>query len=189
MTQSIFTRRLEIKQVQFEEVQGKTSIFTYQSPFFYDLQIQSEKGDAGWKIFFNKSQFNPPFEKHKEELIFEQYKIHSIFYFVFLKENTTKIGWICLEHIKWNNTTRLWDIDVDDRYRHLGFGSEMMEFIKQVSKESGSRGIVLECQTSNYPAIQFYRKMGFQLGGFDAIAYSNQDSEKHEVRLEMVFTF
>ena len=55
--------------------------------------------------------------------------------------------------------------------------------------EADSRAVVLECQTSNYPAIQFYLKMGFKLGGFDCIAYTNEDIEKHEVRLEMVHKF
>ena len=44
---------------------------------------------------------------------------------------------------------------------------------------------VLETQTCNERAIAFYRKMGFEIIGFDLYAYTNQDPERHEVRLEM----
>ena len=45
--------------------------------------------------------------------------------------------------------------------------------------------IVLETQSCNENAIAFYRKNGFEIIGFDLYAYSNDDPERHEVRLEM----
>ena len=45
--------------------------------------------------------------------------------------------------------------------------------------------LVLETQTCDVPAINFYLKFGFELIGFDAAAYSNEDVEKKEVRLEL----
>ena len=45
--------------------------------------------------------------------------------------------------------------------------------------------IVLETQSCNKNAIAFYRKNGFEIIGFDLYAYSNDDQERHEVRLEM----
>jgi len=44
--------------------------------------------------------------------------------------------------------------------------------------------LVLETQTNNSDAIDFLR-FGFELSGFDKNAYSNNDVEKHEVRLDM----
>jgi len=52
-------------------------------------------------------------------------------------------------------------------------------------RESGARMAVLETQTCNERAIAFYRKMGFEIIGFDLYEYTNQDPERHEVRLEM----
>lgn len=37
------------------------------------------------------------------------------------------------------------------------------------------RGIILEAQSCNIQAIDFYLKFGFQLVGFDLFVYSNQD--------------
>jgi hypothetical protein len=45
--------------------------------------------------------------------------------------------------------------------------------------------LVLETQSCNVEAIQFYLKHGYELIGFDVAAYSNQDTEKNEVRLEL----
>ncbi len=45
--------------------------------------------------------------------------------------------------------------------------------------------LVLETQSCNAPAIDFYVKNGFILIGFDSTAYSNEDVVKKEVRIEM----
>jgi hypothetical protein len=45
--------------------------------------------------------------------------------------------------------------------------------------------LVLETQTCDVPAINFYLKFGYELIGFDTAAYSNEDIEKREVRLEL----
>jgi hypothetical protein len=45
--------------------------------------------------------------------------------------------------------------------------------------------LVLETQTNNATAISFYLNFGFEFIGFDSAAYSNEDIEKKEVRLEL----
>ena len=44
---------------------------------------------------------------------------------------------------------------------------------------------VLETQTCNENAIAFYKRNGFSIIGFDLYSYSNDDPERHEVRIEM----
>lgn len=44
---------------------------------------------------------------------------------------------------------------------------------------------VLETQSYNYKAISFYKKNGFEIIGFDRYAYSNEDPEDHNMRIEM----
>ena len=46
--------------------------------------------------------------------------------------------------------------------------------------------LVLETQSCNMPAIAFYLSRGFAIGGMDLFHYSNEDLEKHEVRIEMM---
>jgi ribosomal protein S18 acetylase RimI-like enzyme len=54
-----------------------------------------------------------------------------------------------------------------------------------IAKEKGARMLVLETQTNNDVAIKFYLDFGFKLIGLDIAAYSNEDLEKKEIRLEL----
>ena len=54
----------------------------------------------------------------------------------------------------------------------------------EVARKKGARMVVLETQSWNVQAIEFYTKYGFELIGLDTHAYSNQDVEKKDVRLE-----
>lgn len=60
-----------------------------------------------------------------------------------------------------------------------------MNRITETAESTGARMIVLETQSCNESAIAFYRKNGFSIIGFDLYAYSNNDPERHEVRIEM----
>lgn len=60
-----------------------------------------------------------------------------------------------------------------------------MDAILTAAVESGARMAILETQTCNVNAINFYRKHGFELIVFDLYSYSNDDPERHEVRIEM----
>ena len=87
---------------------------------------------------------------------------------------------------EWNNRYRISNICVfDNQKRHNGIGSKLMEAILKEAKESGARMVVLETQTCNENAIAFYKKNGFDIIGFDLYSYSNDDPEKHEIRIEM----
>ncbi|MFW9818244.1 MAG: GNAT family N-acetyltransferase [Candidatus Thorarchaeota archaeon] len=163
---------------------NKTSLFTYVSDFYYDIKIQTISKRKGWKINIQKKRSQTPFKKHIEELIFNEY-VREAEYYVALNEDSVETGRICISKQKWNNTARLWDIDVKKEYRRQGIGKGLLEYAISKAKEWNCRALILECQSSNYPAISFYFQNGFNLTGFDLIAYSNQDVERHEVRLEM----
>lgn len=60
-----------------------------------------------------------------------------------------------------------------------------MEKSIQHARSLSCRAVVLEVQSCNYPAINFYMKQGFKLIGLDTLTYSNFDIDKKEVHLEM----
>ena len=64
-------------------------------------------------------------------------------------------------------------------------GKAELDVILSEAKGSGARMVVLETQTCNENAIAFYKKNGFEIIGFDLYSYSNDDPEKHEIRIEM----
>lgn len=80
---------------------------------------------------------------------------------------------------------RVWEFLVEQEFRRRGIGILLMEYAVRIAKEKGARALVLETQSCNVPAICFYLRFGFELIGFDVTAYSNEDIEKKEVRLEL----
>ncbi|MFW9969796.1 MAG: GNAT family N-acetyltransferase [Candidatus Odinarchaeota archaeon] len=163
---------------------NKKSVFSYESDYYYDIKLRSFSRNNGWKIVIQKKQFKTTFKKRNDDFVFKDYLINATYY-IALDDFGKEMGWISISPQKWNNTARLWDIEVDEEYRRNGVGKQLLKFAVSKAKEWNCRAIVLECQSSNFPAISFYLKNGFSLSGCDFIAYSNQDIEKHEVRLEM----
>ena len=86
----------------------------------------------------------------------------------------------------WNNRFRLSNICVlDFSERSRGVGTALMKPIERAAEDAGARMLILETQSCNENAIAFYKKNGFEIVGFDLYAYSNDDPERHEVRIEM----
>jgi ribosomal protein S18 acetylase RimI-like enzyme len=93
------------------------------------------------------------------------------------------VGLATWTHSKWNDTVWLADIRVkQDRIRQ-GVGSYLMTAVKAEAVGARVRGIRVETQITNYPAIQFYRRHGFVPSGLDDHLYSNQDPAQLEVAL------
>ena len=86
----------------------------------------------------------------------------------------------------WNNRYRISNICIfEENARGKGLGTLLMQAIHRAAEAAGARMIVLETQTCNENAIAFYKRNGFSIIGFDLYSYSNDDPERHEVRIEM----
>lgn len=163
---------------------NKTELFSYTSKYYYDLSIIKKENNNGWLIDITKTSFDKSFTKSTEGNVFESYK-EKAEYYILLSDEEREVGWMAIAPQSWNNTARIWDISVVKDSQRKGFGQLLLKFAEERSKEWNSRALILECQSSNYPAIQFYLKNGFKLIGFDLLAYTNEDIEHHEIRLEM----
>ena len=176
---------MKIKQIFKEQYpSNRKTLFHYISNYYYDTILKTMDENNGWIIKLIKKPFEKPFLKKVEEELFKDF-IDEAEYYIALNEENMEIGWICISYQKWNNTARLWDIDVNIEYRRKGVGKDLLKFAEGRAKEWNCRALVLECQSSNYPAICFYRKNGYNLSGIDIIAYSNEDIKRCEVRLEL----
>lgn len=81
----------------------------------------------------------------------------------------------------WNQTVWLVDIRVATPFRGRGVGSALLARLQEHAGTAGARGICVETQTRNVPAIDFYRRRGFELSGFDAHLYTNTGFEEQNV--------
>ncbi|MFX1285006.1 MAG: GNAT family N-acetyltransferase [Promethearchaeota archaeon] len=164
--------------------ENKEVTFTFQSDYYYDVQVIKKDTNKGWIFDWSLKAFPTTFTKCINENLFEDHKENAKYYII-VNDEEREIGHLVVGKQEWNNVTRIWDIAIDKQFHHQGFGTKLMAFAEIKAKEWQSRALVLECQSSNYNAIQFYLKCGFSLTGFDLIGYSNQDCRKHDIRLEM----
>ena len=100
-------------------------------------------------------------------------------------ENGRLAGVIELYAEEWANRLRVTELWVRADVRRRGLGGRLMDFAKAEARRQGRRMIILETQTCNVNAIDFYRRNGFVLAGVLLADYSNNDPGRGEVRLEM----
>lgn len=163
--------------------EGYAFPFDYESELYYDVRIRDISG--GFGVDFVRMPFPRPFVKQMEEHLFDQPsdapEAHGIF------EDDTLVALTEISPEFWNNRLRVIHLWVHRDHRRKGYGRMLMDKAKQIALSQGRRAVVLETQSSNSKAIEFYLSQGFMLGGFDATAYTNEDIEKKEVRLEMIY--
>lgn len=85
--------------------------------------------------------------------------------------------------LPWNNTLWLVDIRVREEMRGQGIGATLIRRLQAVAVERGARGINVETQINNAPAIKFYRRLNFEIVGFNDHFYTNVDLETQDVAL------
>lgn len=84
-------------------------------------------------------------------------------------------GWIICEHRTWNNSFYIENILVNEKYRRQGLGIMLIKSAIKEARRLSCRVIELETQNTNYPAIQFYRRMGFNITGVNTRLYDQSD--------------
>jgi ribosomal protein S18 acetylase RimI-like enzyme len=154
---------------------------SYETSGYYDVSVSH--GRSMWKAELALRAFEKPIEKRYEAKFFAAYVEEPRLFAAFLDDE--QIGWIELGYDSWNNRMRVWEFFVKQGFRRKGIGTLLMEYAVKIAKEKGARMLILETQTCNVPAVNFYQKYGFELVGFDLAAYSNEDISKKEVRLEL----
>jgi ribosomal protein S18 acetylase RimI-like enzyme len=95
----------------------------------------------------------------------------------------TVLGLITYRLERWNNSIWLMDVRVRPAARRLGVGSALVRHLQDTARRKKVRGISVETQINNVPAIRFYRKHAFEIAGFNDHLYENDDLERQDVAL------
>ncbi|MDY0236237.1 MAG: GNAT family N-acetyltransferase [Gudongella sp.] len=170
----------EIKKLD-ESYKGEELDFFYNSEFYYDIQKSYHEDSINFR--FVKKHFSTPIEKRFKTILMEDHYDNPILYGVIYKEKV--VAYLEMVYEKWNNRMRITNILVEHDFRNKGIGKLLMEKAYEVSKNHGARAIVVETQSCNFPAINFYKVLEFKIVGFDLQAYSNEDVDRLEVRVEL----
>lgn len=100
-------------------------------------------------------------------------------------EGDLLVGLAIAEPHHWNGTLWMWEFHIAETHRRRGLGRKLMGAVVAAAEAAGLRAIVCETQTTNVPAIEFYRRAGFHLEGVDISYYSNADYPDGEVAVFM----
>jgi ribosomal protein S18 acetylase RimI-like enzyme len=92
-------------------------------------------------------------------------------------------GFLALRHEAWNGRTVIWHLYVDQARRGAGVGRQLIETARSIAQGHGSRCLWLEVTNVNYPAIQFYQRVGFRLCGLDTSLYDPASEAAGETAL------
>jgi ribosomal protein S18 acetylase RimI-like enzyme len=80
-------------------------------------------------------------------------------------------GFASFKYHDWNKRAEIKGIYVRPEFKGRGVGTALITSGMEYAKRNGARGLWLETQNINYPAIRFYMKSGFRFCGFDASLY------------------
>jgi ribosomal protein S18 acetylase RimI-like enzyme len=86
-------------------------------------------------------------------------------------DGSQTVGIAVAEKQDWNRSLWVWEFGVAETHRRMGIGRRLMEAVADEAKEADLRIIVCETQNTNVPAIEFYRKVGFEIEGVDLSYY------------------
>ena len=167
-----------IKRLNKDDYAGKEFKVCYQTNGYYDIVPDK----LGFKIQY--VSFETSVSRSFTDEFFGEWLDDPIAYGAF--ENEKLIGFVEGAIEQWNNRFRISNICIfEQTTRNSGIGTELMQTILAEAIKTNARMVVLETQSCNENAISFYQKIGFDIIGFDLYSYSNEDPQKHEIRIEM----
>jgi len=158
----------------------------YTSKEYYDVNMQ--RTDDGFQISIQKKKFTKPFIHSLEDCEYQD-KLYEDWWegaeaFGIIEDNKLLAAIeICPE--SWTNRLIITELFVDEKLRGQGYGKKLLDIAKKITVEKNYRTLILETQSSNINAVDFYLHAGFTLIGFDSCCYTNTDLERKEIRLNM----
>ena len=179
----------EIIPLPKEKWKGTPILLKYTTNEYYDLEMI--ENDECFEVKMVKKKFNNPVTHSPEEYDFPDslYQDHweKAEAFGIVGENNELLACIEICPEEWSNRLMVTELWVKDELQRKGIGTALMNLAKKQAKIQKRRAIILETQSCNVRAIDFYRKQGFQLIGYDSCCYTNIDIEKHEIRFDFGF--
>ena len=175
-----------ISELQKEEWKGTPLPMSYTSFFYYDISVQ--RTEDGFCIPIRKKRFETPFihsEKDGDypDKLFADWWEKARAFGIVDRGNLLAVIEVCPE--EWSNRLLVTELFVAETLRGKGYGKKLMDLAKEITIRNKYRALMLETQSSNVNAVDFYLHEGFTLIGFDSCCYTNDDLERKEVRFNM----
>ncbi len=166
-----------VRELEVREYKGKKYEFRYETPGFYDFVI----GQGSYNLVYRA--FDRPVKKSFTDELVGSWLEEPCLYGIFRDGEPAGIAEGSME--SWNNRFRISNFLIFEPFRRQKAGKQLMEQMLKRAEKEGARMAVLETQSCNVGAIEFYKSCGFDMIGFDLYCYSNEDVSRGEVRIEM----
>ena len=177
--------KYEIIHLPKENWKGTILGVKYKTDKYYDVIVN--KIDKGFAIEIEKKDLLEPVTHIPEEYdfpdkLYEDNLANAYAWGVLV--NDELVAAIETDEELRSNRLRITELWVAEKYQKQGIGHGLIEMAKEQARRERGRAIILETQSCNVNAIDFYKHEGFSLIGMDTCSYKNNVLQKKEVRLE-----
>ncbi|WP_242657946.1 GNAT family N-acetyltransferase [Lachnoclostridium phytofermentans] len=175
----------EIVHLPKEKWKGTIIPIKYKTDKYYDVIVN--KTEKGFTIEIEKKEFTEPVTHTPEEnnfpdKLYEDHWENAYAWGVLV--NNELVAAMETDQELWSNRLRITELWVEENYQKQGIGHALIEIAKEQARRERRRAIILETQSCNVNAVDFYQHEGFSLIGMDTCCYKNNDLQRKEVRLE-----
>lgn len=173
---------ISIRELSREEYQDYPFTVRYVTDRYYDVVLLEE----GFRL--ELKSFSEPVEKGFSDTLFSDWLESPVVFGAFVDGRLA--GFVEGSGEVWHNLFRISNVFVREEFRGKGVATHvMLHMIDHARKQPKWRGVVLETQTCNYPAICLYKKLGFRLTRIDLNEYTNDDVARKEARIDLILKF
>ena len=183
---NLFVKEYVISELEKERWKGFPLPMSYTSDSYYDIAV--ERTADGFSIPIQKQRFPLPVTHRPEDADYPD-RLYADWW-----ENARAFGItdggkllaaieVCPE--EWSNRLLVTELLVGEELRGQGYGKKLIDLAKELTVKGGYRVLMLETQSCNVHAVDFYLHEGFTLIGFDSCCYTNNDIDRKEVRFNM----
>lgn len=146
----------------------------YSTDTIYSVSSLEFSGSFEFSLREKKLSYNKVWETHTDDIDELNTIIEDGHSFGAFDDNELQ-AWIICEHRTWNNSFYIENILINEKYRRQGIGIMLIKNAIKEARKLNCRVIELETQNTNYPAIQFYRKIGFNITGVNTRLYDHSE--------------
>lgn len=126
---------------------------------------------------------DPPIRKSYGSLLAYAEQLRQMRHVAVAEVGHTLVGAVAADLTTWNRRLQVEHCYVAPQWRGRGVGRALIASVVAFARGIHARCVWLETQNTNYPAVQFYRRLGFRLCGLDERLYDLDTPEGKETAL------
>lgn len=153
----------------------------YRTEEYYNVRVDTLP--AGFAVTMERQKFDTPAKHGFQGKLYAEHWPDACAWGILIEGKLAAAIETCPE--AWSNRLRVTELWVDADHQRQGLGHALMKVAKEQAGLERKRAVILETQSCNVGAIDFYLHEGFSLVGIDTCCYSNCDIARNEVRIEL----